>query len=151
MTRARGTPSPNTVCVPTIHSRQPWHVRAASRSERSVGRGGMKSAALPVTTGLSARDLMMWLLQILGRDPGVRDDHFIDVSALDLLDRFFLLAVLLCFVVLLAILMQAMVSLDRLAFGLFHLWSAILELLDEALARFLTMLAFGVFLRTRLP
>jgi hypothetical protein len=111
----------------------------------------MKSAALPVTIGLSARARMMALLQILGRDPRVRDDHFIDMSALDLLDRFFLLAVLLGFVVLLAILMQAMVSLDRLAFRLLHLGSAVLELLDEALVRLLTMLAFGVFLRTRLP
>jgi hypothetical protein len=111
----------------------------------------MKSAALPVTIGLSARALMMTLLQILGRDPRMRDDHFIDVSALDFLDRFFLLAVLLGFVVLLAILMQAMVSLDRLAFRQFHLWGAVLELLDEALVRLRTMLAFGVFLRTRLP
>jgi hypothetical protein len=111
----------------------------------------MKSAALPVTIGLSVRALMMTLLQVLGRDPRVCDDHFVDVSALDLLDRLFLLAVLLGFVVLLAILMQAMVSLDRLAFRLFHLWGALLKLLDEALVRLLTMLAFGVLLRTRLP
>ena len=45
ITAARRSPSPNTVCVPRCHSGHARQCAAASRSEASVGRGGMSRAA----------------------------------------------------------------------------------------------------------
>jgi hypothetical protein len=98
------------------------------------------------------------------RDTGVRQDVVVDVPALYLAHGLDLFAVLFRLVVLLAVLMQPMVSLDVGLFGERLAWitplacgagrPAFLQLLDETAVRFLAVLAFGVSLRSsvvRLP
>lgn len=83
------------------------------------------------------------------RDAGVRDHVVIDVAALDLPHCLDFLAVLLGFVVLLTILMQAAVPFDivLLRQGFLLRLAAVLQHLDEATMRLFPVLAFGMSLR----
>jgi hypothetical protein len=89
------------------------------------------------------------------RDARVRDDVVVHASALNLAHRLDLFAVLLGFVVLLAILVQPMVSFDIAAFGpglavgLAVTSPTLVQLLDETPVRFFAMLSFGMSLRSR--
>src|SRR5438477_357493 len=62
ITRARGLPSPNTVCVPRLYRSQPRQPAAAARSAGSIFRAGRKSAADPVVCRrLAMRPAVAWL------------------------------------------------------------------------------------------
>jgi hypothetical protein len=86
-------------------------------------------------------------------DASVRDDVVIDPSALDLAHRLDLFTVLFRFVVLFAVLMQAMMSFDVTLLGprcFFNVAGpAFLQLLDETTMCLLAVLPLGVSLRSR--
>jgi hypothetical protein len=77
----------------------------------------------------------------------VPEDVLVDAPALDLTHRLDFLAVLLGFVVLLAVLMEAVMALDLRLFRERVRRSPFLQLLDEPRARLFAVLPFGVLLR----
>src|SRR5436190_1486059 len=157
MTRARAGPSPNTVCVPTIQSLQPLQPLEASRSLWSDGRGGMKSAAEPVTIAcsiaISARIAFM-------RNARLCDDVFILVPTAHFALGARLFAVLLGLVVLLAVFVQAMMAHHGLtlrfrgAGGIgrvrCRVWRGLVELLHEPRVRLVAVAALDLLRGRRL-
>ena len=109
----------------------------------------MKSAAVPVAIGSSARGAMS-VPVAFGRNTGVRENVFILVSALYFAIRLDFLAVLFGFVVLLPVLMQTVMTLHRIA-GRRTLLGGLLQLSNEAAMCFFSVLPLSMLLRPRLP